>query len=71
VSADPVTFLTSPRRPGRLARQPSTVRDWDVSSARSADGDSLPLRFEDVFRRYAPYVGALALRLIPPRCGRG
>jgi RNA polymerase sigma-70 factor (ECF subfamily) len=41
------------------------VRNWDVSSARSsADGESLPLRFEDVFRRHAPYVGALVLRLI-------
>ena len=64
MSADPVIFLTSPRRPGRLARQPSTVRDWDVSSERSGDRESLPLRFEDVFRRYAPYVGALVLRLI-------
>jgi RNA polymerase sigma-70 factor, ECF subfamily len=64
VSPDPVTSLTSPRRPGRLARQPSTVRNWNVSSERSADLESLPLRFEDVFRRYAPYVGALALRLI-------
>ncbi len=26
--------------------------------------DSLPLRFDDVFRRYAPYVGALVLRLV-------
>src|SRR6188508_2400146 len=64
VSPDPVTSLPSPRRPGRLARQPSTVRNWNVSSERSAGLESLPLRFEDVFRRYAPYVGALALRLI-------
>ena len=64
MSADPVTFLTSPRRPGPLARRPSAVRNCDVSSARSGDGDSLPLRFEDVFRRHAPYVGALVLRLI-------
>lgn len=63
MSPDPVTSLTSPRRPG-LARQPSTVRSWNVSSERSADLESLPLRFEDVFRRHAPYVGALALRLI-------
>jgi RNA polymerase sigma-70 factor (ECF subfamily) len=26
--------------------------------------ESLPLRFEDVFRRHAPYVGALALKLL-------
>ena len=26
--------------------------------------ESLPLRFEDVFRRHAPYVGALALKLV-------
>jgi RNA polymerase sigma-70 factor (ECF subfamily) len=64
VSADPVIFLTPSRPPRRVARQPSTVRDWNVSSERSADLQSLPLRFEDVFRRYAPYVGALALRLI-------
>jgi RNA polymerase sigma-70 factor (ECF subfamily) len=64
VSADPVTFLTSPRRPRRLAGQPSAVRNWDVSSARPGAGDSLPLRFEEVFRRHVPYVGALILRLI-------
>ena len=32
--------------------------------ATPADPASLPLRFDDVFRRYAPYVGALALRLL-------
>lgn len=40
------------------------MRNWDVSRAGSGDGESLPLRFEDVFRRHAPYVGALILRLI-------
>jgi len=64
VSADPVISLTSPRRPRLLARQSSTVRHWDVSNERSGDRESRPLRFEDVFRHYAPYVGALVLRLI-------
>ena len=64
MSADPVTSLTKTRQPLRLARQRSIVREWNVSSERSADLESLPLRFEDVFRRYAPYVGALVLRLI-------
>jgi len=32
--------------------------------AAPADPASLPLRFDDVFRRYAPYVAALALRLL-------
>jgi RNA polymerase sigma-70 factor (ECF subfamily) len=27
-------------------------------------GEELPLRFDDVFRRYAPYVGAIVLQLI-------
>ena len=40
------------------------MRNWDVSSEPSADRESLPLRFEDVCRRYARYVGALALQLI-------
>jgi RNA polymerase sigma-70 factor, ECF subfamily len=30
----------------------------------STSPDSLPLRFDDVFRRYASYVGALVLRLV-------
>jgi RNA polymerase sigma-70 factor, ECF subfamily len=30
----------------------------------SDEGEELPLRFDDVFRRYAPYVGAVVLQLI-------
>ena len=30
----------------------------------SDDGEELPLRFDDVFRRYAPYVGSIVLQLI-------
>ena len=36
----------------------------DRAAAPPDEPDSLPLRFDDVFRRYAPYVGALVLRLI-------
>ena len=36
----------------------------DRAAAQREEPDSLPLRFDDVFRRYAPYVGALVLRLI-------
>ena len=36
----------------------------DRLAAPPAAPDSLPLRFDDVFRRYAPYVGALVLRLV-------
>jgi len=32
--------------------------------ATSDEGEALPLRFDDVFRRYAPYVGAVVLQLI-------
>ena len=32
--------------------------------ATSNEGEELPLSFDDVFRRYAPYVGAIVLRLI-------
>lgn len=32
--------------------------------ATSDDGQLLPLHFDDVFRRYAPYVGAIVLQLI-------
>ena len=44
-----------PRRPPIARRRPAIA---------PAAPDSLPLRFDDVFRRYAPYVGALVLRLI-------
>lgn len=33
-------------------------------STKPDEGDSLPLRFDDVFRRYAPYVGSIVLQLI-------
>jgi RNA polymerase sigma-70 factor (ECF subfamily) len=36
----------------------------DRAAAPPEEPDSLPLRFDDVFRRYAAYVGALVLRLI-------
>jgi RNA polymerase sigma-70 factor (ECF subfamily) len=36
----------------------------DGAASQREEPDSLPLRFDDVFRRYAPYVGALVLRLI-------
>jgi RNA polymerase sigma-70 factor (ECF subfamily) len=32
--------------------------------ATSGEGEEFPLRFDAVFRRYAPYVGAIVLRLI-------
>lgn len=66
MSADPVSVSTAPRPPGRPARPSPAVRNWDVRRASQPSGDceSLPLRFEEVFRRYAPYVGALVLKLI-------
>jgi RNA polymerase sigma-70 factor (ECF subfamily) len=62
----------------RLARPRAIVPHWKVSSERAlrplastdegAKDDSIgqirELLFEDVFRRYAPYVGAVVLRLI-------
>jgi RNA polymerase sigma-70 factor (ECF subfamily) len=41
-------------------RVPSTT----AANPGAAPGTSLPLRFEDVFRQYAPYVAALVLKLI-------
>lgn len=39
--------------------------ELDERAPATADpGDALPLRFDAVFRRYAPYVGALVLKLI-------
>jgi RNA polymerase sigma-70 factor (ECF subfamily) len=67
VSSDPALR----RRPGDAGGA-----DADASSARVArtpkldegprfdQGAALPLRFEDVFRQYAPYVAALVLKLI-------
>src|SRR5689334_14458108 len=34
------------------------------ASSSSEGARTLPLRFDEVFRRYAPYVGALVLKLI-------
>jgi RNA polymerase sigma-70 factor (ECF subfamily) len=56
-----------------VARQPPSVREWNVSSepallqhpqVAGEAVESATVRFEDVFRRHAPYVGALILKLI-------
>jgi RNA polymerase sigma-70 factor (ECF subfamily) len=47
-------LLDKARRGGPIGPDPAT----------SDEGQSLPLRFDDVFRRYAPYVGAVVLQLI-------
>ncbi|HMI89601.1 MAG TPA: sigma-70 family RNA polymerase sigma factor [Polyangiaceae bacterium] len=47
-------LLSKAGRGGQLLREPAT----------SDEGQSLPLCFDDVFRRYAPYVGAVVLQLI-------
>jgi RNA polymerase sigma-70 factor (ECF subfamily) len=47
-------LLRKTKGAGPAVREPAT----------SDDGEKLPLRFDDVFRRYAPYVGAIVLRLI-------
>jgi RNA polymerase sigma-70 factor (ECF subfamily) len=52
---------------GRFREVPSASREAeravDAPSA-SERADALPLCFDEVFRRYAPYVGALVLKLI-------
>jgi RNA polymerase sigma-70 factor (ECF subfamily) len=53
-SAAARVYPTAARNDGPAAR-PVAPRD---------EPDAVPLRFDDVFRRYAPYVGALVLRLI-------
>jgi len=47
-------LLSKAARGGTLEREPAT----------SHEGEELPLRFDDVFRRYAPYVGGIVLQLI-------
>jgi RNA polymerase sigma-70 factor (ECF subfamily) len=47
-------LLNKARRDVPAPREPAT----------SDEGETLPLRFDDVFRRYAPYVGAVVLQLI-------
>jgi RNA polymerase sigma-70 factor (ECF subfamily) len=47
-------LLSKVRRGGPVLGDPAT----------SDEGESFPLRFDDVFRRYAPYVGAVVLQLI-------
>jgi RNA polymerase sigma-70 factor (ECF subfamily) len=47
-------LLNKARRDVPAPREPAT----------SDEGEALPLRFDDVFRRYAPYVGAVVLQLI-------
>ena len=47
-------LLSKAKRSGPALREPAT----------SDEGEQLPLRFDDVFRRYAPYVGAIVLQLI-------
>jgi RNA polymerase sigma-70 factor (ECF subfamily) len=47
-------LLSKTRRGHPALRDPAT----------SDEGETLPLRFDDVFRRYAPYVGAVVLQLI-------
>jgi RNA polymerase sigma-70 factor, ECF subfamily len=47
-------LLRKSGRGGPVLRDPAT----------SDDEQSLPLRFDDVFRRYAPYVGSVVLQLI-------
>jgi RNA polymerase sigma-70 factor (ECF subfamily) len=46
---------------GKVARR---VRRGLVPTPSLDPGPALPLRFEDVFRQYAPYVAALVLKLI-------
>ena len=46
-----------------LSREPRGDRA-PRDPAASDEGQSLPLRFDDVFRRHAPYVGAVVLQLI-------
>jgi RNA polymerase sigma-70 factor (ECF subfamily) len=48
----------------RAVRLVSTGTFSTAAADRPAAPDSLPLRFDDVFRRYAPYVAALVLRLV-------
>jgi RNA polymerase sigma-70 factor (ECF subfamily) len=59
--------------PFPVARRPLCVREWNVSSERALlehprvageEAESASVRFDDVFRRHAPYVGALVLKLI-------
>jgi RNA polymerase sigma-70 factor, ECF subfamily len=73
VSSEPalrrgVESADSEREPGRNLRDLlSKVRGSGPAPrdpATSDQGDALPLRFDDVFRRYAPYVGAIVLQLI-------
>ena len=45
----------------QVARRP---RSENLAKPGADPGAALPLRFEDVFRRYAPYVAALVLKLI-------
>jgi RNA polymerase sigma-70 factor (ECF subfamily) len=70
-------WLVSSEPALRQPRGDALGADADASSARVArmrpkldegprfdQGAALPLRFEDVFRQYAPYVAALVLKLI-------
>lgn len=56
-----------------MAHQPFSVREWNVSSepvllqhprVAGEEAESASIRFDEVFRSHAPYVGALVLKLI-------
>ncbi len=48
----------------RALRRLEPAGRFEPASEASDERQSLPLRFDEVFRRYAPYVGAIALQLI-------
>jgi RNA polymerase sigma-70 factor (ECF subfamily) len=73
VRLHPHAYFPARPRAFAVARRPLTVRDYSVSRKLAlrrddAGGESgpvaLPLEFDQVFRRHAPYVGALVLKLI-------
>jgi RNA polymerase sigma-70 factor (ECF subfamily) len=60
-SEQAVRLYSAARALSSAAREQGSA---DRAALPREEPDSLPLHFDDVFRRYAPYVGALVLRLI-------